>query len=99
MAEAGGFPTDPEALIRSKPYRALLVLSAAVGVLVSIASWGFLELVHAIQQWVYVDLPDDLGYDSMPAWWPLPWLALAGLLTAVAIVRLPGAAATCRPTA
>ena len=90
MAEAGGLPTNPQALIRSKPYRALLVLSAAVGVLVSIASWGFLELVHAIQQWVYVDLPDDLGYDSMPAWWPLPWLALAGLLTAVAVLRLPG---------
>ena len=26
----------------------------------------------------------------MPLWWPLPWLALAGLLTALAIVRLPG---------
>ena len=26
----------------------------------------------------------------MPIWWPLPWLALAGLLTALAIQRLPG---------
>ncbi len=23
-------------------------------------------------------------------WWPLPWVALAGLLTAFAVVRLPG---------
>ena len=26
----------------------------------------------------------------MPTWWPLPWLALAGFSTALAIVRLPG---------
>jgi H+/Cl- antiporter ClcA len=31
-----------------------------------------------------------LGYSSAPTWWPLPWLALAGGLTALAILRLPG---------
>ena len=35
-------------------------------------------------------LPDHLGYDTAPWWWPLPWLALAGLVTAFAIQRLPG---------
>jgi len=59
-------------------------------VVVSLASWGFLELVHGIQQGVYTDLPDQLGYDTAPTWWPLPWLALAGILTAFAIERLPG---------
>jgi H+/Cl- antiporter ClcA len=39
---------------------------------------------------VYRDLPHHLGYDSAPTWWPLPWLALAGVLTALAIARLPG---------
>ena len=39
---------------------------------------------------VYEDLPHDLGYEHVPLWWPLPWLALAGLLTAFAIERLPG---------
>src|SRR5262249_2837320 len=53
-------------------------------------SWGFLELVHEIQVGVYQDLPRDLGYDTAPTWWPLPWLALAGFLTAFAIVNLPG---------
>src|SRR5689334_1072140 len=81
---------DPSSLIRSKQYRVLLVLAAVVGLLVSVAAWGFLELVHAIQVGVYDDLPGDVGYDSMPSWWPLPWLALAGLLTAFAVVRLPG---------
>src|SRR6266536_696176 len=83
-------PVDPGALIRSRQYRALLVLAAAIGLVVSLASWGFLEAVHYIQVGVYQDLPGDLGYDSAPWWWPLPWLALAGVLTAFAIERLPG---------
>jgi hypothetical protein len=68
----------------------LLVLAAVVGLIVSAAAWGFLELVHAIQIGVFEDLPGDLGYETAPIWWPLPWVALAGLLTAFAIGRLPG---------
>jgi H+/Cl- antiporter ClcA len=70
---------------------ALLAVAAVVGLAVSFASWGFLEGVHQIQQGVFVDLPGDLGYDNgAPVWWPLPWLAIAGLVTAFAIERLPG---------
>jgi chloride channel protein, CIC family len=83
-------PADPQALIRSRPYRVLLVLAALIGLVVSAASWAFLELVHALQIWIYEDLPDWLGFDSTPTWWSLPWLALAGLVTAIAIERLPG---------
>ena len=68
----------------------LLVLAALVGLLVSAASWCFLEGVHELQVWVYDDLPGEVGYHAVPVWWPLPWVALAGLLTAVAVVRLPG---------
>ena len=86
-----GAPADPGATIRSKSYRVLLVFAAVIGVLVSFASWCFLELVHWIQQEVYKTLPSGLGLlDSVPWWWPLPVLAIAGVLTAVAIVRLPG---------
>ena len=81
---------DPAALIRSREYRVLLVLAALVGLLVSAASWCFLEGVHGLQVWVYEDLPGEVGYHAVPVWWPLPWVALAGLLTAVAILRLPG---------
>lgn len=93
--EAGGEvaappAADPASLIRSRQYRVLLVVAALVGLVVSAASWGFLELVHVVQLGVYSDLPRELGYEVAPMWWPLPWLALAGLLTAVAIVRLPG---------
>ena len=58
--------------------------------LVSFASWCFLELVHWIQQEVYKSLPSGLGLHPVPWWWPLPVLAVAGVLAAVAIVRLPG---------
>jgi H+/Cl- antiporter ClcA len=87
--EVSAPPVDPASLVRSRQYRVLLVLAAAIGLLVSLASWGFLEFVHVIQVGVYKDLPSDL-YDTVPWWWPLPWLALAGVLTALAIDRLPG---------
>ena len=76
----------------------LLVLASLIGLVVSAASWAFLELVHELQSGVYEELPGRARFDSTPVWWPLPWLALAGLLTAFAIQRLPGAGATSRPT-
>jgi H+/Cl- antiporter ClcA len=82
--------TDPTSLIRTRQYRVLLVLAAIVGLLVSTASWCFLEGVHELEVLVYQRLPDHLGYDTVPVWWPLPWVALAGALTAIAITRLPG---------
>ena len=90
MSDATAPPVDPGSVIRSKNYRLLLVLAAVIGAVVSVASWGFLELVHAAQVGVFEDLPGELGFDSTPSWWPLPWLALAGVMVAFAIVRLPG---------
>ena len=83
-------PIDPGSLLRSKSYRVLLVLASVIGVVVSVASWGFLELIHYTQQWVYKELPGDLGFGKVPVWWPLPVLAVAGVIVAFAIVRLPG---------
>ena len=83
-------PVDPGSLLRSKNYRVLLLLAAVLGVVVSLASWGFLELIHYTQQWVYKELPGDLGFGKVPVWWPLPVLGVAGVLVAFAIVRLPG---------
>ena len=90
MSETAAAPADPGTTIRSKSYRVLLVFAALIGVLVSFASWCFLELVHWIQQEVYKSLPSGLGLHPVPWWWPLPVLAVAGVLAAVAIVRLPG---------
>lgn len=92
VAAGGGAatPTDPAALMRSKQYRGLLLLSAVVGVVVSLASWLFLEATHWLQEWVYETLPTALGFTEAPWWWPLPVLALAGIIIAFAVVRLPG---------
>jgi H+/Cl- antiporter ClcA len=88
MADAGA-PAGPRP--RPAMLLALLAVAAIVGLVVSFASWGFLEGVHQIQEGVFVDLPRDVGYDDgAPVWWPLPVLALAGLVAAFAIERLPG---------
>jgi len=83
-------PPDPFALLRSRGYIALLVLAAIIGVPVSAAAYGFLKLVGVLQKWLFTDLPKELGFHGTPAWWPLPLLAAAGVLVALAITYLPG---------
>ena len=77
-------------LLRSRRYRVLLVACAFLGVVVAVACWAFLELVHAIQEGVYIHLWSGFGFSSAPWWWPLPPLAVAGVAIAIAVVKLPG---------
>jgi H+/Cl- antiporter ClcA len=81
---------DPQTLLRSRAYLRLLVLAALIGVPISAASFGYLELVAQVQRGLFDQLPGTLGFASTPVWWPLPPLLLSGLLTALAITRLPG---------
>jgi chloride channel protein, CIC family len=81
---------DPLQLLRSRSYVQLLVLAALLGVPVAAAAYGFLKLVAWLQEELFTDLPEGLGFDAPPTWWPLPILALSGLLTALAIRHLPG---------
>jgi H+/Cl- antiporter ClcA len=100
MGDAAAAAVDPGALIPTRQYRVMLVFAAAIGLFVSAVSWAYLELVHYIEDWVYKDIPNhlgytaltpgDLGHSTVPWWYPLPWLALAGVLTAIAVTRLPG---------
>jgi H+/Cl- antiporter ClcA len=91
-APAGGpaAAVDPVAVIRSKPYIAALVLAAIVGIPISAIAYGFLALVAAIQKFLFSALPNQIFGSSAPAWWPVPWLVLSGLLTALTIRYLPG---------
>jgi H+/Cl- antiporter ClcA len=85
-----GPPPDPAALVRSRDYVRLLLLAGIVGAPVSAIAYGFLKLVAVLQHALFDTIPKDLGFDSAPKWWPLPLLALAGVLVALAIQRLPG---------
>jgi H+/Cl- antiporter ClcA len=91
MATVDATPADVAPAIPARQFLGLLVLAAAVGLVVSLASWCFLQLVHYIPEWVYEDLADVVGYEhGAPLWWYLPACAFAGLVVAFAIVRLPG---------
>ena len=87
---AGPPAMDPVAVMRSKPYLAALLLAAVLGIPISAIAYGFLALVTKIQQFVFSDLPDDVFSGGVPAWWPVPWLVLCGVLTGLTIRYLPG---------
>ena len=77
--------------MRSKRFVVLLVVVAIIGVVVSLATWCFLELIYQIQRELWTHLPHALGYNNgPPLWWSLPVLGIAGLIVALAITRLPG---------
>ncbi|WP_020104953.1 chloride channel protein [Nocardia sp. 348MFTsu5.1] len=83
-------PVDPLAVMRSKPYFVALVMAAILGIPISFAAYGFLAAVSKIQKFVFDDLPEDVFSGGTPAWWPVPWLVLCGLLTALTVRYLPG---------
>lgn len=68
----------------------LLVFGAIVGVPVAAVAYFFLKLVNEGQQYFFTTLPGELGFHGVPAWWPLPMLALCGLLVALTLHYLPG---------
>ena len=87
--EAASSP-DPTAVIKSRRYVVLLVLGALLGVPVATVAYFFLDAVSKLQAEIFTDLPTSLGFHGEPLWWPLPWLALSGVLVALAIRYLPG---------
>ncbi|MFF4288402.1 chloride channel protein [Streptomyces sp. NPDC001633] len=83
-------PPDPYAPVRTRGYPKLLLTSAVIGFPVCLVAFGFLAVVHALEPLLYEDLPRALGFAGAPLWWPLPLLAVAGLLTGLAVRLLPG---------
>ncbi|MFJ9949080.1 chloride channel protein [Kitasatospora sp. NPDC091207] len=88
--QQSGGPDAVRAVLLKKGYLVLLLISALVGIPVSLAAFGFVSLEHELQHWVWESLPQALGLDRAPWWWPLPALLLAGLLVVPVIIRLPG---------
>ncbi len=81
---------DPVSVVRSKAYISALVLAGLLGIPISAVAYGFLALVSWLQSYLFTDLPGDLFDGGAPAWWPVPWLMLCGLLVALSLQHLPG---------
>ena len=79
-----------KAVLLSPGYLKLLVLSGLIGIPVSLVAFGFVGLEHELQHWVWESLPDALDFSQAPWWWPLPALALAGVLIAPVLTRMSG---------
>ncbi|MEU6661960.1 chloride channel protein [Streptomyces sp. NPDC046821] len=74
----------------SPRYLKLLLLSVLLGVPISLACFFFMGLLHWLQNEVWTSLPKAVGYKQPPWWWPLPALALAGVILAPIVSRVPG---------
>jgi H+/Cl- antiporter ClcA len=83
-------PPDPMAMLRTRSYTQLLVLAALIGIPVSAVAYFFLKLVGLLQNWVFSSIPKEVGFAGTPAWWPLPVLAIAGVLVGATVHYLPG---------
>ncbi len=83
---------NPIALLRTRSYVMLLVLGALVGIPVAAVAYFLLKFVDVAQQYVFVSLPDDLGWDPAPTWWPILPLMFSGLVVALTIEHLHGTA-------
>jgi H+/Cl- antiporter ClcA len=81
---------DPVAILRSRRFIGLLIFASIVGIPVSALAYWFLKLVDVTQNWVFKDLPVEVGFQAQPTWWPVIPLGVAGLLVGAVIRYLPG---------
>ena len=71
-------------------YLRLVALAAAIGIPAALVAALFLALIHELEDWLWDDLPDGLGYAS-PPWFLVIGLPVAGALIVVIARRfLPG---------
>ncbi|WP_203783193.1 chloride channel protein [Asanoa ferruginea] len=90
MASSPTTSPSPMEMLRSRGYVALLILGAAVGVPVAIVAYFYLELVNKAQPFFLTDLPHHLGFAGTPVWWPIPMVAVGGVLVGLSLRYLPG---------
>jgi H+/Cl- antiporter ClcA len=81
---------NPMDLLRSRSYLVLLVFGAIIGVPVAAIAYFFLKLVALAQQYFFTTFPGELGFHGAPPWWPVPLVAVGGLLVALTLHYLPG---------
>jgi H+/Cl- antiporter ClcA len=71
-------------------YLRLIGLGAVIGLPAALVAAGFLALVHELEDWLWHDLPDALGY-SAPPWYLIVGLPFLGACCVLAARKLlPG---------
>ncbi|MFC8598134.1 chloride channel protein [Isoptericola sp. NPDC057191] len=73
-----------------RPYARLLAVSALLGIVISVAAFAFLALLHLMTHAVWEELPHAWGFSEPPWWWPVPWLLIGGAGVGIAVRSLPG---------
>lgn len=73
-------------------YLTLLLMAGLLGIPLSLVAFVFLVVVHELEHLVWHDLPELLGYEGPPAWWPILTIGVAGGVVALAVRHLPGRA-------
>jgi len=81
---------DALALMRTSAYARLLGLAVLLGVPIAAAAYWFLKLIALVQEWTYTSIPEALGFDTAPTWWPVVPLTFAGVIVGLVVLRLPG---------
>jgi len=89
MASATGPTAAPAPTVVPRELARLTVLGALVGVPAGLVAFGFVSLVHLLEQLLWTTLPERLGSDGPPWWLVLALPTLAGVLVHLAR-RLPG---------
>jgi len=90
MPDISSRPDDVDRTLRSRSFLLILMLSAVVGVGVSVIAWGYLAAIHGAQHWIFDVLPAELGIGHTPVWWSIPVLVVAGCAVGCAVRYLPG---------
>lgn len=68
----------------------LIVIGAVLGIPAALLAAGFLAVVHAVEHWLWTDLPDDLGTTG-PPWYLVIGLPVVGAAVVIVARRLlPG---------
>jgi hypothetical protein len=84
-------PVDtPQERLTAAAYLRLVLLGAVIGIPAALVTAGFLALVHLLENWLWEDLPEALGY-AAPPWYLVIGLPVVGALIVVAArALLPG---------